>query len=50
MLETAEKLGIPIHILRKGSSDEIIRFLGKIKEKSKIIKPDFNLDSESKEQ
>tara|TARA_B110000116_G_scaffold104734_1_gene91252 strand:- start:1086 stop:2288 length:1203 start_codon:yes stop_codon:yes gene_type:complete len=47
VLETAEKLGIPIHILRKGSSDEIIRFLGKIKEKSKIIKPDFNLDSES---
>tara|TARA_B110000438_G_scaffold26129_1_gene24759 strand:+ start:11330 stop:12928 length:1599 start_codon:yes stop_codon:yes gene_type:complete len=47
VLETAEKLGIPIHILRKGSSDQIIRFLGKIKEKSKIENPNLDIDSES---
>tara|TARA_B100000941_G_scaffold54123_1_gene34996 strand:- start:4264 stop:5862 length:1599 start_codon:yes stop_codon:yes gene_type:complete len=44
ILETAEKLGIPVHILRKGSSDQIIRFLEKIKGKSKLENSEIDLD------
>tara|TARA_B110000438_G_scaffold56961_1_gene57013 strand:- start:3303 stop:4901 length:1599 start_codon:yes stop_codon:yes gene_type:complete len=47
VLETAEKLGIPIHILRKGSSDQIIRFLGKIKDKNKIENSNLYLESKN---
>ena len=43
-METAEKLGIPVHILRKGSSDQIIRFLEKIKGKSKLENSEIDLD------
>tara|TARA_B100001250_G_scaffold166026_1_gene142904 strand:- start:5793 stop:7391 length:1599 start_codon:yes stop_codon:yes gene_type:complete len=46
IIETAEKIGVPVYILRKGSSDQIIRFLEKIKGKSKLENSEIDLDTE----
>ena len=44
IIQLAEKIGISIHILKKGSNDQIIRFLSKIKQKTKPEKTDFIVD------
>ena len=43
-IQLAEKIGISIHILKKGSNDQIIRFLSKIKQKTKPEKIDLIVD------
>lgn len=51
IIEMAEKVGIPIHLIKKGSSDQITRFLEKISQEnpSKEKSIDNKLDTDNSE-